>query len=104
MDLRIICDINKLDDQGCNGAPEWIIEMLSPATSKKDFTDKYEIYQFAGVQEYWVVHPHEATVLIYHLDGQGEYQLVRKIPFLRDETAPAGIFPGFGVQLGRVFE
>jgi Uma2 family endonuclease len=103
-DLSIICDPHKLDVQGCNGAPDWIIEILSPATSQKDFTEKYEIYQFAGVREYWVVHPHEATVLIYHLDDQGEYQLVRKTPFLRHERTPAGIFPDFGVLLERVFE
>ena len=94
----------QLDERGGNGAPDWIIEILSPATSQKYFTDKYEIYQFAGVQEYWVVHPHEATVFIYQLDDQGEYQLLRKTPYLRHETAPAGIFPDFGVRLDRVFE
>lgn len=102
-DLCVICDLSKLDDRGCNGAPDWIIEILSPATSQKDFTDKYDIYQFAGVQEYWVIHPHEATVFIYQLDDQGEYQLLRKTPFLQHETAPAGIFPDFGVDLNRVF-
>lgn len=102
-DLCIICDPSKLDDKGCNGAPDWIIEILSPATSQKDFTDKFEIYQFAGVREYWVVHPHEATVLIYRLDDAHRYQLLRQTPFVRHEVAPSGVFPEFGVDLGVVF-
>lgn len=102
-DLCIICDPTKLDEQGCNGAPDWIIEILSPATSQKDFTEKYDIYQFAGVSEYWVVHPHEATVLIYTLDEQGEYQLRRKTPYLRHEIVAPGVFPELAVDLGLVF-
>jgi len=85
------------------GAPDWIIEILSPGTSQKDFTEKYSIYQFAGVQEYWVVHPHETTVLIYHLDSSGEYQLARKTPFLRHELAPTKNFPKFTTDLSDVF-
>lgn len=103
-DLCIICDPHKLDERGCIGAPDWIIEILSPTTSQKDYTEKYEIYQHAGVREYWVVHPHEATVSIYRLDATGEYQLLRKTPFLRHEIAPSGVFSEFGVDLGRVFE
>ena len=75
----------------------------SPATSQKDFTEKYEIYQFAGVHEYWMVHPHEATVLIYRLNDSGSYQLIRQTPFLRHEIAPSGVFSEIGVDLGVVF-
>jgi Uma2 family endonuclease len=51
-DISVICDLSKLDAQGCQGAPDWIIEILSPATSQKDLTDKFDLYQHAGVQEY----------------------------------------------------
>lgn len=102
-DLCIVCDPAKLDERGCNGAPDWIIEILSPATSQKDLNDKFEIYQFAGVREYWVAHPHEGTLLIYRLDENGRYQLLRQTPFTKGEKAPVFVFPGFEVDLDEVF-
>jgi len=75
-DICVICDASKLDTQGCNGAPDWIIEILSPVTSKKDLTDKYEIYQNAGVKEYWVVYPSEQIIAPYLLDDSNIYQPV----------------------------
>ena len=56
-DICVICDLEKLDNQGCNGAPDWVIEILSKATSKKDLNEKFDLYQNAGVKEYWIVHP-----------------------------------------------
>ncbi len=104
-DLFIICDPSKLDTQGCNGAPDWIIEILSPATSKKDLTEKFDIYQHAGVQEYWVVYPSEKTVSVFQLDTSGAYQLARITPFVEVEVVPVGVFEddGFEVDLGEVF-
>ncbi len=102
-DLAIICDLSKLDQRGCKGAPDWIIEILSDSTSKKDLTDKFQIYQEVGVREYWVVHPTEGTVLPYRLDESGEYQLLRKTPFVKGEKVPVGIFPGFEIDLSDVF-
>ncbi len=103
-DICVVCDPSKLDYQGCNGAPDWIVEILSPGTSKKDLTEKYDIYQHAGVCEYWVAHPHEGTLLVYLLDEQGQYQLLRQTPFTKGEKVPVGIFPGFEIDLGEVFE
>ncbi len=103
-DICVICDHSKLDDKGCNGAPDWIIEILSPATSKKDLTDKYDIYQHAGVQEYWVVHPHEGTITPFQLDAAGQYQLLRNTPFAKGEKIRVGVFSGFEVALDEVFE
>ena len=102
-DICVICDESKLDDQGCNGAPDWVIEILSPATSQKDLTDKYDIYEHSGVREYWVVHPFEETVMPFRLDAEGKYQLLRKTPFTKGETIPLGVFPGLEVDLGVVF-
>ena len=103
-DLSIICDPSKLDEQGCNGAPDWIIEILSPATSKKDLTDKYDLYQNAGVREYWLVYPTEQIIAPYLLDDDSrKYQPVRSNPFVVGERVPVGIFDGFGIEVGVVF-
>ena len=104
-DICVVCDLTKLDTQGCNGAPDWIIEILSPATSKKDLTEKFDIYQHAGVQEYWVVYPFEKTVSVFQLDSTGAYQLARINPFVEGEMVPVGVFgdDAFLVDLGEVF-
>lgn len=103
-DLCIICDPDKIDAQGCEGAPDWIIEILSKSTARKDLTEKYDLYQHAGVREYWIVHPSEQTVIPYRLDDAGQYQLIRNTPFVREERIPVGIFPGFELDLSEVFE
>lgn len=102
-DISIICDLSKLDTQGCNGAPDWIIEILSPATSKKDLTEKFDIYQNAGVREYWVVHPTDGTAIPYRLDDQSTFQPIRNTPFAKGEKVPVGVFEGFEVDLDEVF-
>ena len=102
-DIVVVCDPNKLDYRGCKGAPDWVIEILSKGTSQTDLIDKFELYQAVGVQEYWIVHPIEETVLPYRLDDNGEYQLVRKTPFTRNETLSVGIFPGLEIELDEIF-
>ncbi|MDX1908490.1 MAG: Uma2 family endonuclease [Bacteroidia bacterium] len=101
-DLCVVCDPAKLDSQGCLGAPDWIIEILSPATTRRDLTDKFDVYQHAGVREYWVIHPHEQTLLVYLLDETGLF-VGRQRPYLRGDRVPSGIFPGWEVDLDRVF-
>ncbi len=103
-DLSIICDSKKLDQKGCNGAPDWIIEILTKSTAQKDLNDKYELYEHAGVQEYWIVHPAEGTVLVYRLNDKGTYQLLRKTPFSPGEQVPVRLLPEFSVDLNEVFE
>src|SRR5258705_9093510 len=66
-DLCVVCDPARIDNRGCLGAPDWIIEILSQHTSSKDLREKFEVYEKAGVGEYWVVHPQEQTVLVYVL-------------------------------------
>jgi len=72
-DLSVICDPSKLDKQGCRGAPDWIIEVLSPSTALKDMDTKRSLYQRHGVQEYWIIHPEDRWILVYTLDTQGRY-------------------------------
>lgn len=64
-DISVICDKNKLTDKGCNGAPDWIIEIISPSDSSRDYGIKLFKYRSAGVHEYWIVNPLTNTVNIY---------------------------------------
>lgn len=102
-DIVVLCDLSKLDQQGCNGTPDWIIEILSKNTSKKDLTEKFSIYQDASVREYWVVHPTGETVIPYRLDEHGQYQLIRTPPFVSGEQVPVGIFPDLAIDLKQIF-
>lgn len=101
-DICVICDISKLDIRGCLGSPDWIIEILSPGTSRKDLRDKYDIYQHAGVREYWVVHPHEHTLLVFRLNTKGEYESDPR-PYVKGDVVRVGIFEDFNIELSEVF-
>lgn len=68
-DISVICDKNKLDDRGCNGAPDWIIEIVSPSTKRMDYGIKLFKYRTAGVKEYWIVNPLNNTVNVYDLEN-----------------------------------
>lgn len=66
-DLCVICDPAKIQERGCFGAPDWIIEILSPHTAKKDLNDKYDLYEESGVLEYWIVDPIHRAVEVFSL-------------------------------------
>ncbi len=102
-DISIICDLSKIDEKGCHGAPDWIIEILSKSTAQKDFKEKFEIYQHAGVKEYWIIHPSEQTVAPYILNEDGEYVLIRQKLYVKGETIPVHTFPDFEIPLDEVF-
>ena len=67
-DISVICDRNKLTDQGCTGAPDWIIEIISPSNSSHDYIRKLNLYADAGVREYWIVNPQKKSIYVYHLE------------------------------------
>ncbi len=69
-DISVICDKDKLDDKGCNGAPDWIIEIASPSTKRTDYSIKLFKYRTAGVREYWIVNPLTNTVNVYDLEKE----------------------------------
>lgn len=75
-DISVICDKNKLDEYGCTGAPDWIIEIVSPSTERMDYGIKLFKYRSAGVREYWIVNPVKQTINIYdfeHNEQTGQY-------------------------------
>lgn len=67
-DISVICDHNKLTDQGCTGAPDWIIEIVSPGNPGNDYIRKLNLYADAGVREYWIVDPRVKKVFVYYLE------------------------------------
>lgn len=82
-DISIICDKNKLDDRGCNGAPDWIIEIISPSTQQMDYDIKLFKYRTAGVREYWIVNPMTYIVNVYDFEkrtNSHQYSFNDKIP------------------------
>lgn len=82
-DISIICDSNKLDDKGCHGAPDWIIEITSPGTSQIDYGIKLFKYRSAGVREYWIINPKTRIVNIFdfeHEQASNQYSFDDDIP------------------------
>ncbi len=101
-DLCVICDKHKLDSKGCLGAPDWIIEILSKSTARKDMQTKFQLYQEAGVKEYWLVYPYEATVSQFFLDEQLEKYQLLKMYANQDQITPC-LFPDLSIDLQEVF-
>lgn len=67
-DISVICNGDKLDEKGCHGAPDWVIEIVSPASRKMDYVRKSQLYRETGVREYWIVDPKKQTVTVYKAD------------------------------------
>lgn len=71
-DICVVCDKSKLDDRGCVGSPDWVIEILSPGNSKKELNNKFDLYEENGVREYWLVSPGDMTLSVFVLK-KGKY-------------------------------
>lgn len=104
-DICVICDENKLDEKGCNGAPDWVIEILSPGSQKIDLKLKYRLYEENGVREYWIIHPFENYIQAYTLLPNGKFGNYR-IFTDEDETQHVSpdIFPDLTLHLPEIFE
>jgi Uma2 family endonuclease len=100
-DLSIICDVSKLDARGCCGAPDLIIEILSPGNNKKDLKLKYELYEEAGVPEYWVVFPIEESILVFLLNENNKYN--GAITYAGGDTIRSKVVSGLVVKFNDVF-
>jgi len=100
-DVAVICEASKLDDKGCRGAPDFIIEIVSPSTSPKDQIEKVALYERHGVKEYWIVHPWDNLLTIRLLGADGKYG----IPTIRkgEGRVQVATLPGLEVDLDSVF-
>ena len=99
-DLSIICDKNKIDDRGCKGSPDWIIEILSPSTAKNDLQLKFKLYEKFGVKEYWIVDPIDGIVWVYKLNENGKYYNSHR--YVKGDKAKT-IFEDLIIDLNDVF-
>ncbi len=100
-DLCVICDLEKLDDRGCLGAPDLTVEILSPGNSSREMRDKKSLYEEAGVREYWIVDPERQTVTRFNLEEDGIFG--RPLIFVNGESMPSEIFPDLEVPLEEIF-
>lgn len=89
-DVMVVCDPNKLDRRGVRGAPDWVVEVLSPKSASRDQIEKRRIYERHGVSEYWLVHPTDRLLTIYRLQN-GEYG--KPDIFELQGSTPVGILP-----------
>lgn len=101
-DLCVICDPLKLDDRGCNGAPDLVIEILSPGNNKKEVKLKFDLYEEAGVKEYWIVYPAEENIITYNLNDQQKF-IGGKI-YVAGDTIHSASVPGLSVDLNGIFD
>lgn len=92
-DISVICDVSKLDEKGCHGAPDWVIEIVSPSSKPRDYIKKMLLYHEAGVREYWIVDPEKNMVSVYGFEAD----LVEQYHF--SEAVPAGIFENLFIKV-----
>lgn len=101
-DICVICDESKLDEKGCCGAPDLMIEILSPGNSKKEIRLKHELYEESGVKEYWIINPVEENLFVYILKGDGKYGDAKV--YTSGDLISTEILPGFTTNVSEFFE
>ncbi len=101
-DLCIICDDSKTDDRGAIDAPDLVVEILSPRTSKTDLNYKFDLYQEAKVKEYWIVCPVQKSITIYILNKEDKYIGLK--PLTEDNRLKSVLFPSLEFDLKRIFD
>lgn len=99
-DICVICDESKLDERGCVGAPDLVVEILSPGNTQREMKDKFEIYQVAGVKEYWLVEPNDEFVIVYNLE-KGVY--VGSKPYTRGEAVQSKVLEKLALPVDDIF-
>lgn len=95
-DIVVVCDKSKLDRKGCRGAPDWVVEVLSPSTGVHDMNTKRNLYERHGIREYWIIHPDERWVMVYTLSAQGTYG--KPAVFAMDAPTVVSLFPELAID------
>ena len=96
-DISVICDPSKLSDRGCEGAPDWVIEVVSPSSSRMDYLVKLFKYRTAGVREYWIVDTDENRIFVYNFEGDEDFQA-----YAFEDTIKAGIFEDLQIDFSQI--
>jgi Uma2 family endonuclease len=100
-DITIICDPSKIKEQGCEGSPDLIMEVISKSSVTRDLHEKYTVYEQARVPEYWIVHPYDRSLIIFSLDDNGIYQPSK--PLTKGDVAASQVIPGLTIDLDELF-
>ena len=100
-DICVVCDPSKLDDRGCCGAPDMIVEIFSPKTGRRDLYEKFALYEEHGVKEYWIVHPGDKTIQVFLLQENGKYN--DGVFYEFEGKAPVHVFDGYLIDLDDIF-
>jgi Uma2 family endonuclease len=100
-DLCVVCDQNKLDDRGCLGSPDLVIEILSPGNSKKEMGIKFNLYEENKVKEYWIVEPAENSIFVYTLKDD---KYIGLKPCIEGEKITSPLFPKLNFEIEKIFE
>ena len=102
-DILVVCDPDKVKRRGIRGAPDFVIEIVSPATVSRDQVRKRRLYERHGVREYWVVHPDDRLVTVYRRAKRGETFAASEVFDVDGLQLEVGVLPGLVVDFGRVF-
>jgi len=100
-DITVVCDAEKLKTGGCFGAPDLVIEIISPSTVRRDLHEKLKLYEAFGVPEYWIVHPRDKTLVILSPGPDGRYQTSSLMT--SGDTVHSRIFSGLQIDLEELF-
>lgn len=100
-DICVICDAAKIQKKGCVGAPDLVIEILSPGNSRREMEDKYNLYEEAGVKEYWIVFPSEQVIQVYFLEN-GKY--ISQKAHANGDIVKTRILDGLDLEVDKIFE
>ncbi len=99
-DIFVVCDQSKLDDRGCVGAPDWVIEIVSPGNTAHDTKTKFDLYEENGVLEYWIVYPGHKTITAFVLEN-GQYKLAKE--YIEPGAMQVTTLPGLALEWADIF-
>ena len=101
-DISVICDLSKIDKRGCLGAPDWLIEIVSPSSLVLDTRTKFDLYAENGVREYWIVFPGEQAITAYALTAEGQYESTGT--YAEPGPMPSSVLPELAIEWADIFE
>jgi Uma2 family endonuclease len=100
-DICVICDLSKLDERCCLGAPDLVVEIQSPSTARYDLTKKFRIYEESGVREYWVVFPKKVSITVFHLQADGKFD--EGTVFKKNDKVTSHVLEGLEIDMKGLF-
>lgn len=101
-DVTVVCDLSKVTESGCEGAPDLVVEVVSKSSVARDLHEKYSIYEQSGVKEYLVVYPTEKTLIVFHLNSLRKYEPTK--PLTQGDVVKSKVLPGLSLDLNELFE